>query len=136
VSRYIHLNPVVAGLVARPEQEEWSGYPGYVAPGRRHPWVRCDTLLAAWRGYWGGDDAAGAYRRYVEAGLINPPASPFRETFGGWVSGSRDSVERLRALATPVASDPPLREGRRGHHRAAIRRAPSTRNAGPGTRRE
>ena len=29
VSRYVHLNPVRAGLVARPEQWEWSSYPGY-----------------------------------------------------------------------------------------------------------
>ena len=28
VSRYIHLNPVRAGLVSRPEQWEWSSYPG------------------------------------------------------------------------------------------------------------
>ena len=33
VSRYIHLNPVRAGLVARPEDWEWSSYPGY-AGGR------------------------------------------------------------------------------------------------------
>lgn len=112
VSRYIHLNPVRAGLVARPELWEWSSYPGYVASARRRPWVRYDTLLAAWSGDWGGDDAAGAYRRYVEAGLSDPPASPFRETFGGWVLGSSDFVERLRALAGPGASDPPLREVR------------------------
>src|SRR6202044_3779906 len=75
VSRYIHLNPVRAGLVARPEQWEWSSYPGYVALRRRRPWVRYETLLAAWRGDRGGNDAAGAYRRYVEAGLTDPPAS-------------------------------------------------------------
>jgi putative transposase len=112
VSRYIHLNPVRAGLVARPEAWEWSSDPGYLAPGRRRPWVRYETLLAAWRGDWGGDDAAGAYGRYVEAGLSDPPHSPFRETFGGWVLGSRDFVERLRAIAGPGASDPPLREAR------------------------
>jgi hypothetical protein len=77
-------------LVARPEDWGWSSYPGYIAPGRRRPWVRYETLLAAWQSDWGGDDAAGAYRRYVEAGLTDPPHSPFRETFGGWVLGSRD----------------------------------------------
>ena len=54
VSRYIHLNPVRAGLVARPEEWEWSSYPGYVAARRRRPWVRYETLLAAWRGDRGG----------------------------------------------------------------------------------
>ena len=74
--------------------------------------MRYETLLAAWRGDRGGGDAAGAYRRYVEAGLTDPPHSPFRETFGGWVLGSRNFVEQLRALAGPLASDPPLREAR------------------------
>jgi REP element-mobilizing transposase RayT len=113
VSRYIHLNPVRAGLVERPERWEWSSYPGYVAPARRRPWVESDRLLAAWRGQWGGDDAASAYRGYVEAGLADPPAPPFRETFGGWVLGSRRFVERLRTLAVPATSDPPQPEARR-----------------------
>jgi hypothetical protein len=55
VSRYIHLNPVRARLVARPEEWEWSSDPGYVAPSRRHPWVRYETRLAAWRSDWGSD---------------------------------------------------------------------------------
>src|SRR4051812_14794785 len=39
VSRYIHLNPVRAGLVERPEHWSWSSYPGYVTPALRRPWV-------------------------------------------------------------------------------------------------
>jgi REP element-mobilizing transposase RayT len=112
VSRYIHLNPIRAGLVTRPEEWAWSSYPGYDTPAKRRTWVRYETLLAAWRGEWGGDDPAGAYRGYVEAGLSAPPASPFRESFGGWVLGSECFIERLRALAGPVLSDPPLREAR------------------------
>jgi REP element-mobilizing transposase RayT len=112
VSRYIHLNPVRAGLVARPEDWEWSSYPGYVSPARRRPWIRHDTLLAAWRGEWGGTDAAEAYRGFVEAGLSNPPPSPFRDTFGGWVLGSRGFVERLRTMVGAIASDSPAREAR------------------------
>ena len=48
VSRYIHLNPVRAGLVARPEQWPWSSYPGYYAARRRQPWVAHEALLSAW----------------------------------------------------------------------------------------
>ena len=101
-----------AGLVARPEEWEWSSYPGYVSPARRRAWVRYETLLSAWRGEWGGADAAEAYRGYVEAGLSDPPSSPFRDTFGGWVLGSRDFLERLRTLAGANASDSPPRKAR------------------------
>jgi putative transposase len=112
VSRYIHLNAVRAGLVGRPEEWAWSSYRGYVSPSKRCRWVCYEALLAAWRGDWGGDSPVDAYRGYVEAGLTAPPASPFRETFGGWVLGSKQFVERLRALAGGTESDPPLREAR------------------------
>src|SRR6516225_6462079 len=79
VSRYVHLNPVRAGLVARPEHWEWSSYPGYRQPKRRFGWVAYDALLQAWRGDRGDDDPASAYVAFVEAGLAQPPASPFRE---------------------------------------------------------
>ena len=110
VSRYIHLNPVRAGLVARPEQWEWSSYPGYRTPQRRQAWVAHDALLAAWRGDHGGKDAAAAYVRFVEAGLTEPPASPFREAFGGWILGSERFLDQLRTRVGPVLSNPPAPE--------------------------
>jgi hypothetical protein len=35
---------------------------GRLFPPRDSDWVRYETLLAAWRGDWGGADALGAYR--------------------------------------------------------------------------
>src|SRR6185437_12368516 len=109
VSRYIHLNPVRAGLVARPESWEWSSYPGYVDPARRHPWVAHQSLLDARQGEFGGTDPAAAYRRFTDAGLAEPPPSPFREAFGGWALGSAQFVDRLRSLAGPKTLGPPSR---------------------------
>ncbi len=111
VSRYIHLNPVRAGLVARPDAWEWSSYPGYAQPSRRRPWVAHQALLEAWRGEHGGTDPSDAYRRFVEDGLDHPPPSPFREAFGGWALGSPRFVDRLRHLAAPAA-DPLVPEAR------------------------
>jgi len=112
VSRYVHLNPVRAGLVARPEQWEWSSYPGYHELKRRRPWVAYDALLAAWSGDRGGVDPVAAYLRFVEAGLEEPPASPFREAFSGWVLGSARFVGQLRSLVGAVVSNPPAPEAR------------------------
>jgi len=43
--RYIHLNPVRAGLVGTPADYEWSGHRAYL--GQEHiPWLTCDTVLA------------------------------------------------------------------------------------------
>ena len=94
----------------RPEQWEWSSYPGYRAPRRRQDWVAHEALLAAWRGDYGGKDPAAAYVRFVEAGLTAPPPSPFREAFGGWISGLPRFIDQLRTQAGPVLSNPPAPE--------------------------
>src|SRR5271155_274573 len=73
VSRYVHLNPVRAALVRRPEQWAWSSYPGYRDASRAQAWVAYDELLAAWQGGNGGRDARLAYARFVERGLDDPP---------------------------------------------------------------
>ncbi len=112
VSRYIHLNPVRAGLVRRPEQWEWSSYPGYRDVRRAQPWVAHDALLAARQGDRGGRDARRDYIRFVEAGLTDPPPPPFREAIGGWILGSERFVARLRSRAGPVRSNPPIPEAR------------------------
>ena len=53
VSRYIHLNPVRAHLVAGPEDWPWSSFPGYLLPARRLSWVGNERL-------WGGQGSGGA----------------------------------------------------------------------------
>jgi hypothetical protein len=75
--------------------------------------VASEAPLSAWRGEWGGADPAGAYRRFLAAGLRAAPPWPFREAFGGWAPGSDRFVARPRGLAGAVRSDPPAPEARR-----------------------
>jgi hypothetical protein len=112
VSRYVHLNPVRANLVRRPEQWQWSSYPGYRDVRRAVSWVSYEALLAARQGDQVGRDARRAYVRYVEAGLADPPPSPFRDAFGGWILGSEQFVARLRGHAGVIMGNPPLAEAR------------------------
>ena len=64
--RYVHLNPVRAGLVADPADWPWSGQRAYL--GREDlPWLTTDWVLAQF-----GRRRAGAragYRAFVAAGL-------------------------------------------------------------------
>jgi putative transposase len=112
VSRYLHLNPVRASLVRRPEQWAWSSYPGYRYKEHEQAWVAHDVLLSAWHGDQGGRDARRAYVRFVERGLQDPPSHPFREAFGGWVLGSDRFLARVRSYAAAITSDPPVAEKR------------------------
>jgi hypothetical protein len=98
VSRYIHLNPVRAGLVDHPSDWPWSSYAGYAHRRRRVAWIAYDTVLDAWQGEFGGSDAAGAYRRFVEQGIQQPPAAPFESALQGWILGSQAFADRLRSL--------------------------------------
>jgi REP element-mobilizing transposase RayT len=61
--RYIHLNPVRAGLAATPQAYPWSSHHAY-AGSRIEPWVTTDFALAR----FGCDRARAidAYRRFVE----------------------------------------------------------------------
>jgi putative transposase len=66
VSRYIHLNPVAAGIVERPQDYRWSSYRAYVR-GRNTAGLRREFIL----GHFGGRPEAkiGRYREFVEGAL-------------------------------------------------------------------
>ena len=67
LSRYIHLNPVRAKIVDRPEAYGWSSYRGYIGQQSEEPWVEYGWVLAQC-----GRGKAAAQRQYrvlTEAGL-------------------------------------------------------------------
>jgi putative transposase len=59
LSRYIHLNPVAAGLVARPQDWRFSSYDQYVGL-RGDPWLNPGMVLSHF-------DPADSYRAFVES---------------------------------------------------------------------
>ena len=106
------LNPDRGGLVEPPAAWPWSSYPGYAHRRRRLEWVAYDELLASWDGEFGGSDPARAYRRYVTAGLAEPPESPWRDAYQGWVLGSGTFVDRVRAMVQGQSRRERRRESR------------------------
>ena len=114
VSRYIHLNPVRGkrSLVDRPEQWDWSSYPGYQWKRRRLFWIAYDSVYAAWQGGKGNANPAVAYRRFVEAGVAKPPENPLAKAVGAWLLGGDNFVDRIKQqLCEPKHRDeiPPTR---------------------------
>jgi REP element-mobilizing transposase RayT len=94
VARYIHLNPVRAGMVKRPEDYAWSNY-GRLVRGEADPFVDPSLLL----GYFGSEvgKQREKYRRYVEEGLSKPEVVTER------------ILKRLRCWGKPpVQFAPPL----------------------------
>ena len=64
-SRYIHLNPVAAGLAAAPEKWPWSSVAAYLKINRQPRWLTTETILEMVE-----DNASGqTYRDFLTAGL-------------------------------------------------------------------
>src|SRR4029453_13452573 len=64
LSPSMHRNPGRAGMVARLEPYQWSGYRSYIGHGTTPEWLKTDCILD----YFGrkAPDAKNSYRRFVE----------------------------------------------------------------------
>ena len=115
VSRYVHLNPMRGKrpLVSHPRDWPWSSYPGYADRRQRVDWVAYEAVYRAWQGEMGGGKAEVAYRRFVEAGLAEPPENPLRKAVHGWLLGSAAFVQRIRDLMERPAHEDQVPAARR-----------------------
>jgi putative transposase len=106
LSRYVHLNPVfVAAVRSRPVRERvallrqypWSSYRSYIGIGRRLAFVDHGPVLALVAPGVAG--RAGAYRRFVEAGICEIDAAFLEaQTASRLCLGSADFRDRVRTL--------------------------------------
>jgi len=115
LSRYIHLNPVRAKMVRRPEAYRWSSYSSYLSPRDSPKWLRREDIL----GQIGNNLAKGRrkYRQFVEEGLRREIKDPLKEVIGGIALGGEKFLEELKIrLEEPMRGSevPALREIHRG----------------------
>lgn len=94
LSRYIHLNPVRAGITKLPEQYRWSSYTVYIGktPGPR--WLTTDWLLR----YFGNNktDARKTYCLFTEAAIGTSRKDPLKEATSNLILGKADFVEDIK----------------------------------------
>jgi hypothetical protein len=95
LSRYIHLNPVRAGIVSNPEDYPWSSYRSYIGEGNVTEWLKREFIL----GYFGKRtaDAMKKYRKFVEDMLGEEYESPLKNTFGTAILGTAGFIETITA---------------------------------------
>jgi REP element-mobilizing transposase RayT len=119
VSRYIHLNPVRAGMVKDPGNYAWSSYLAYIGKSPAPEWLTCRFIRELVGGKVGRLEER--YREYVEALLGKEYQSPFDETVGSTILGTAEFIEQVMAdhlYQEPERSDVPA--VRALHHRFAI----------------
>jgi REP-associated tyrosine transposase len=111
LSRYIHLNPVRAGMVQRPEDYSYSSYPAYIST-KTDDVVSRDLLLGMMAA--NKKEAQKKYRNYVEAGIVADIESPFDKVYGGMIlGGERFIKETLKRIKQEYLS-----KGEVSHRRA------------------
>jgi putative transposase len=102
LTRYIHLNSLRAGIVTDPFHDLWSSYRHYLNSKRAPAWLDWKTVLAE----LGRSEAAArlAYKRFIDAGITNPPTSPLADAVDGWILGSEEFVDQCRAWRDGIGS--------------------------------
>jgi putative transposase len=90
LSRYIHLNPVRAGIVQKPEDYSLSSYRSYILP-KEETIVSRDLI-------WGmisknRKEAPTRYRNFVESAISEAPPDPFERVYGGAILGKAPFIK-------------------------------------------
>jgi len=94
LSRYIHLNPVRAGLVEKPGDWEWSSYRDYVKDRGKEKLVVRKEILGYFKNHPGGLERA--YRKWVETEPDNEEADPLGKVTGQVALGGEEFIEGIR----------------------------------------
>jgi putative transposase len=99
LSRYIHLNPVRAGIVERPEEHPWSSYRYYIKLNSKPEWLHTEFVLS----YFNGNISKKQkeYRRFVESLRGQDYKSPLKDVVGSTILGNDDFVSRIKETYLP-----------------------------------
>jgi putative transposase len=90
-SRYIHLNPVEAGVVSDPGDYKWSSFAAYAHPEIAPAWLETRKVLDSFGGI-------PAYLSFVREGMGRGIVNPFESAVGGIAFGSASFVRQVRLL--------------------------------------
>jgi REP element-mobilizing transposase RayT len=94
LSRYIHLNPVRAGIINAPGQYRWSSYPSFIGEQLSPKFLMTDLLL----GNFGSNknEARKNYQEFVEGVDIKAVKNPSKKLAGGFILGDTDFVNWVK----------------------------------------
>lgn len=93
LSRYIHLNPLRAGLAENAEGYKWSSYRYYIGEKEVPGWLNTDWILAEY-----SQNSKAAWKKYkgfVEAAIENPLKYPKEEIIGQAILGSKEFTKKV-----------------------------------------
>ncbi|MFQ6082127.1 MAG: transposase [Candidatus Aminicenantia bacterium] len=92
LSRYIHLNPVRAGILSKPEDYKYSSMPYYVDKGTVPPWLNVNFILEQF-----GDTfqkQRNAYKEFVYEG-VKGISNPLKNIYAQSILGSENFIKNI-----------------------------------------
>lgn len=94
LSRYIHLNPVRAGIAENPEEYEWSSCQYYTVKRKAPEWLERDLILS----YFGKKPitARKRYRGFVRSVMDREYENPLAELSHSVILGSGEFVAEIK----------------------------------------
>ena len=94
LSRYIHLNPVRAKIVEKPEEYKWSSFQDYIGDREPSEWLNRDFIL----GYFGATPsrAQKMYKSFVNSLLGKEYESPLEDTIASTILGCNDFINYVK----------------------------------------
>jgi len=97
--RYIHLNPVRAGIVSQPEHYQWSSHNTYLGKNEL-PWVSPSLVLSS----FGGCDtiARPSFHSFVTSGIFVKDDLDFKRGISEGILGDDDFVQRVVEKGKPI----------------------------------
>ncbi len=93
LSRYIHLNPVRAGMVGEPGKYPWSSFSSYIGQSKAPDWLKMDFVLSCFGK--SGAEAGAKYGTFVEELMGKEYDSPLQGAIGKAVLGTTGFVETI-----------------------------------------
>lgn len=94
LSRYIHLNPVRAGIVDLPEGYEWSSYLSYIGKKQKFKWLYTDFIY----GNFGKTKSSSEkqYQIFVTSLVNSEYDSPLNNVVASTILGQSDFVSDIK----------------------------------------
>jgi REP element-mobilizing transposase RayT len=91
VSRYIHRNPIEAGIVRKAEKYRWSSYRAYIGQ------IRCPSWLTTQQTFSmiGVRNQVSRYKAFVEAGLDEATEQFYEKKRQAPIIGTESFIERI-----------------------------------------
>ena len=93
--RYIHKNPVRAGIADRPDLYRWSSHAGYLSSAKKWDWLHKDFFFSILSPH--GKARVASYRRFMALEDEEDITRIFSSKKWPAIIGDQDSVSRMKA---------------------------------------